>query len=248
MDPKENLRRIEMFLRATARLGSMGYWDYNMTTEQTWWSDEMYDLFGRDPSHGPPGFADLASLFQQTESALRSLGLKKLEGGDQVVTVFQARLPNGDRRWYRLFVDAGRGFQGKDIRLFGIVQDITEQRHVELQLEKHRARLKLCREEFQQKKLELRNIIHRCYESPQVAAREHSSQEESRYLPERLLVLTPRELEICLCVHRGLSSKEIASKIGITLRSVETHRRNIRRKLRIGRKNLTVHLLTLLGR
>jgi DNA-binding CsgD family transcriptional regulator len=101
---------------------------------------------------------------------------------------------------------------------------------------------------LQQKKIELRDIVHRCHESPQAAAKEHSSQEENRYLPERLLVMTPRELEICLCVHRGLSSKEIASKIGITLSSVETHRRNIRRKLGIGRKNLAVHLLMLLGR
>lgn len=67
------------------------------------------------------------------------------------------------------------------------------------------------------------------------------------HLPPGLAVLTPRELEICLLIHRGLSSKEIAHKMGITVRSVETHRRNIRRRLRLQGENLTVHMQMLLG-
>jgi DNA-binding NarL/FixJ family response regulator len=81
-----------------------------------------------------------------------------------------------------------------------------------------------------------------------VAVRELSLQQEGKYLPKELLLLTPRELEVCLCIHRGLLSKQIASNMGITLRSVETHRRNIRKKLRIERKNLAVYLISLLGR
>jgi PAS domain S-box-containing protein len=72
--------------------------------------------------------------------------------------------------------------------------------------------------------------------------------EEERLIPEALSVLTLRELQVCLHVSRGLSSKEIARLMGISFRSVETHRSHIRRKLHVEGKNLFVHLQRLLGR
>ncbi len=46
-------------------------------------------------------------------------------------------------------------------------------------------------------------------------------------------VLSEREQEILRCLARGLSSKQIASQFELSVRTVETHRQNIRRKLRI---------------
>ena len=57
-----------------------------------------------------------------------------------------------------------------------------------------------------------------------------------------LFVLSPRELQICGELRKGHTSKEIAKRMGISLRSVETHRRNIRRKLRLKGRNLMVYL------
>lgn len=45
--------------------------------------------------------------------------------------------------------------------------------------------------------------------------------------------LSPRELEICHMVRGNLTSKEIAGLLNLSPRSVETHRRNIRKKLGI---------------
>lgn len=47
-------------------------------------------------------------------------------------------------------------------------------------------------------------------------------------------LLSEREAEILGCLARGLSSKQIASEHDLSVRTVETHRQNIRRKLRIG--------------
>lgn len=56
--------------------------------------------------------------------------------------------------------------------------------------------------------------------------------------------LTPRELEICSMVKNGLSSKEAGALLNIAPKTVEKHRRNIRKKLGItGKKaNLAVFL------
>lgn len=59
--------------------------------------------------------------------------------------------------------------------------------------------------------------------------------------------LTPSELRLCRLIRRGLSSKEIAQAEGISLETVQTHRRNIRRKLKIAnsKANLTTYLQSL---
>lgn len=45
--------------------------------------------------------------------------------------------------------------------------------------------------------------------------------------------LTPRECEILDALAEGLSSKQIAERYGLSVRTVETHRLNIKRKLEI---------------
>jgi DNA-binding NarL/FixJ family response regulator len=59
--------------------------------------------------------------------------------------------------------------------------------------------------------------------------------------------LTPAELRICRLLRREMSSKEIAQAEGISPDTVETHRRNIRRKLKIANENvnLTTYLQSL---
>ncbi len=44
-------------------------------------------------------------------------------------------------------------------------------------------------------------------------------------------MLSARESEILRCLAQGLASKQIAERLGMSVRTVETHRQNIRRKL-----------------
>jgi PAS domain S-box-containing protein len=56
--------------------------------------------------------------------------------------------------------------------------------------------------------------------------------------------LTPRELEISNMIRSGMTSKDVAGILGISLRTVETHRNNIRKKIGISGtdSNLTTFL------
>jgi DNA-binding CsgD family transcriptional regulator len=51
---------------------------------------------------------------------------------------------------------------------------------------------------------------------------------------ERSGRVTPRELEIIRHIAEGMTSKEIAEKLGTSLKTIETHRQNIFRKLELG--------------
>lgn len=50
---------------------------------------------------------------------------------------------------------------------------------------------------------------------------------------ERLELLSSREKDIIMCVARGLSNKEIADNLNLSVHTVTTHRRNISTKLQI---------------
>ena len=62
--------------------------------------------------------------------------------------------------------------------------------------------------------------------------------------------LSPREMEICKLTERGSSAKEIAEALSITVATVEKHKENIRKKLKISNKkiNLATHLNNLTGK
>lgn len=46
-------------------------------------------------------------------------------------------------------------------------------------------------------------------------------------------VMSPRESEILACLARGRSSKQIAEELQLSVRTVETHRQSIKRKLKL---------------
>ena len=45
--------------------------------------------------------------------------------------------------------------------------------------------------------------------------------------------LTPREREVVQLVAEGCTSKEVAHRLGISVKTVDTHRSNLMRKLRL---------------
>jgi DNA-binding NarL/FixJ family response regulator len=51
--------------------------------------------------------------------------------------------------------------------------------------------------------------------------------------PSELGALTDREIEILRLLGEGLSTREIAARLGISVKTVETHRANVKAKLRI---------------
>jgi len=59
------------------------------------------------------------------------------------------------------------------------------------------------------------------------------------------LKLTPREIEVCRLIQTGRSSRSIARRLRISLKTVEGHRDAIRRKIGIKRKK--INLQSLLG-
>ncbi len=55
-----------------------------------------------------------------------------------------------------------------------------------------------------------------------------------------LLSLTPTEMQIAELVRKGLTGKEIAGKLGLSPATVNTHRRNMRKRLGLNKKKINL--------
>ena len=66
----------------------------------------------------------------------------------------------------------------------------------------------------------------------------------SRKLSSNLLKLTPAEIQISNLVKQGKTTKEIAHLLNLSFTTIETHRRNIRKKIGLNnrKQNLRTHL------
>jgi DNA-binding NarL/FixJ family response regulator len=69
--------------------------------------------------------------------------------------------------------------------------------------------------------------------SPEVAQAALSQPTTARGKPARPAPLSQREREVLVKVARGLANKEIASDLGVSIRTVETHRERVMRKLNL---------------
>ena len=66
----------------------------------------------------------------------------------------------------------------------------------------------------------------------------------SRRLSLKYMSLTPTEIQVANLIKHGHTTKDIAQMLSVSERTVDTHRKNIRRKMGIEKKraNLRAHL------
>lgn len=62
-----------------------------------------------------------------------------------------------------------------------------------------------------------------------------------KYRQGLLLKLTPMEMKVCDFIQAGATSKEIAEALNLSVVTIQTHRRNIRRKLDLLNRNVNLH-------
>lgn len=132
-------------------------------------------------------------------------------------------------------------------RIHCVFKNVTEYRQIELKLVEREQELAQKNEALNEKNIALREILEQLKYERQENDPHKINGMERLSLPvfaAAMKQLTPREVEICNLVHQGRTSKEIASILSLSPRSVETHRTNIRKKLQItDRKvNLAVYL------
>src|SRR5439155_8795130 len=131
----------------TERLGNLGWGETDLVSGTVVWSDELYRIYERDPALGPlTGDEQSAMILPADEPVIRQVA-EIFGRGDTVDVVYRIRV--GDRvKHVRGVMDTVRDTQGRPLKIYGIIQDITAREtsraklaEVEQQLREHQRSL-----------------------------------------------------------------------------------------------------------
>ncbi len=148
---EEAIRTSERDLAEAQELAHVGNWRWEIIPDEVYWSDEAYRLFGVELGE-VVDYAKYLSIvlpedrdfiMREVQDALD--GIKPYENEHRIVR-------NGEIRIHHTKGTVTRDEQGKPIRLFGVVQDITERKQAEEALrdseEKYRTVLEAIEEGY----------------------------------------------------------------------------------------------------
>ena len=131
----ESRQRLELALAASR----MGVWEWDVRTNQVFWSPECQEIMGIEEFEGTlDGFAGLVhpeDAEQVLEQAQRSL-----TNGNEYSPEFRLVTPNGEIRWLESSSMIQRDSTGEPLKMVGTVRDITERKRAEEALQASEAR------------------------------------------------------------------------------------------------------------
>ncbi len=129
---EEMLRKNEKRIKDTEAMGRLGYWEFDITTQEIAWSDQIFELYERDPSMGPPSVEEEVLYYSPEEARkLQEYARRAIENGEDFRYDFQVKLPSGKTVYMTGTMFPEKNEYGNVVRLFGTFQDITEWKQVE---------------------------------------------------------------------------------------------------------------------
>ena len=122
------MRQSASDLREAQRVAHVGSWSWDPKTDTPRLSDELYRLFGLDPSLPVPKlFSEDSDVFTpESLAALRAGMAEVLAKGKPYELELEVVRPDGSRRWLAAHGDAVRDASGAICEITGTAQDITE--------------------------------------------------------------------------------------------------------------------------
>ena len=133
------LRRSRENLARAQRVAAIGSFDRDLVTGRTEWSEEFLKIWG--VQEGPPldGSAYLAQLVHPDDRAKFLAGREAAIRDEPVPPLdFRITRPDGELRFLHREFGVIFNEQGRAVRLFGTIQDVTERKRIETELRQSR--------------------------------------------------------------------------------------------------------------
>ncbi|MCZ8343508.1 MAG: response regulator [Leptospira sp.] len=138
------IQKSEESLRSAQKIAKMGSWSLDLKTNEILWTEELYKMYGLDPTKPPPSLKDHKMLFtEESWDKLNGALNNAIQLGQNYELVLQVIKVDGSRAWMRA---QGQAIveNGNIIGLRGLAQDISEQIDYEETIRKTTIRLDLA--------------------------------------------------------------------------------------------------------
>ena len=136
------LARSEASLSESQRIAHLGTWEWDVVTDEVWWSPETYRIFGLNPEEGIPSREKFEAAFSPEDlSAYRRKIGEALSGATGGYDhEHRIRRPDGEVRWVHGQAEVVRDDEGRPSRVVGTIHDVTERGLAETRLRETEAR------------------------------------------------------------------------------------------------------------
>ena len=144
---KQNQVQDELYLTdllESQRIAHIGTWRLNVATNQVVWSEELYKMYGFDPSIQPPPFTEHMKLFTPESWDKLSTALEVTRtAGIPYELELETIKADGSNGWMWVQGAANKDASGNIISLWGAAQDITERKQAEALLKESEEKYRL---------------------------------------------------------------------------------------------------------
>ena len=139
-DYKKELELSNMLATKAEELAKLGYWELDLKTNKITWSQGTYKICDRDPNLGVPSLEEVIEMIHPDD---RVKGQKLVEKAITEGIPYQLEkrliLENGKTKTIKVMTEVGKDENSQVVRLFGVVQDITESKQMEDKLRRSQA-------------------------------------------------------------------------------------------------------------
>ena len=141
---EEERLKNEKDLRESQRIAHLGSWRLDLETNEVFWTEELYRMYGFDPTLPPPPYTEHMKLFTPESWLLLSTSLEKTTNtGIPYELELEMVRQDGSKGWMWVRGEAVTDSEGKTIGLWGAAQDITDRKGMEEALRKSEEKLRL---------------------------------------------------------------------------------------------------------
>lgn len=129
-------------LQAAQRLAAVGNWEWDTKTDKHTWSEQVYFIYGRDPTLPPAAYPEVQQYFTSDSWARLAAAVEQgLEEGVPYECDAEVVRPDGSHRWVVARGEAVRDSDGNIVNMHGTVQDITQRKQAEGEIRQLNAEL-----------------------------------------------------------------------------------------------------------
>lgn len=132
----ERLIASEARLQEAHELAKLGDWSWDVITDTHHWSQETYLIYGLNPKEAPADYHQVQQYFTAESWKILSAAVNRvLDDGTAYDCDAEIIRPDGTHRWITARGKAELDAHGKVIFLHGTIQDITERKQAEINLQ-----------------------------------------------------------------------------------------------------------------
>jgi PAS domain S-box-containing protein len=130
-------------LKAAHALSGMGYWTRKMDTNEIYWSDELYEMFGVTPETFELTEENITRALSNNREQPIAFNPNVWNDVDQIDLERMVMLQDGSTKWIQERIHAHRDADNNITMLEGIVMDITKRKEYEQHISESNERLRM---------------------------------------------------------------------------------------------------------